>query len=104
MEDIKQSVFKTTHKDCGTLKQGQNIDFRFDKVDDNIEIANIVPSCGCFNPVYNKEMKSILVSYKVKNIPEHLKSQGYFIDSKQITVTLDNGDKEVLTFSIKVIK
>lgn len=97
-------TFDISHKDLGTSKAGAMFDFQFLKIDKSREIVSLTPSCGCFNPVYTKDTDTIHVSYKAKGIPEHLKSQGYFYDTKKITVQFNTGPSEVLSFSVKVVK
>lgn len=97
-------TFDNSHKDLGTFKEGQTIDFRFTKIDKTREIVSLTPSCGCFNPIYIKNDDTINVSYKTKGIPEHLKKQGYFFDTKKITVNFNTGLSEILSFSVKVVK
>lgn len=97
-------TFDISHKDLGVSKEGAIFEFKFLKIDKSREVISIIPSCGCFNPIYVKDTETINVSYRVKGIPEHLKSQGYFFDTKKITVQFNTGPSEVLSFSVKVVK
>lgn len=87
----------------GTIKSGvkQTINFYSNE---ELDIVNIVASCGCTTPKYIKEEKRLEVIYNPGSIPMHLRHTGTFSTTKTITVSYIDGTKDVLTFSAIIVK
>lgn len=72
-----------------------------------IQIANtgITTSCGCSQARWNSTTNTITVSFKPGPIPNHLRTQGWYITAKTITIyaTVNGQSKKFeLSFSAKI--
>ena len=87
----------------GTIKSGvkQTINFYSNE---ELDIVNIVASCGCTTPKYIKEKKRLEVIYNPGSIPIHLRTTGRFTTTKTITVHYIDGTKDVLSFTAIITK
>lgn len=96
--------WKNNHLILGEIKVGQKSIIIFQALQELPPIKNIAVSCGCTKPDYNKKTKEMVVSFKPKPIPHHLKEQGFYATTKTIIVTYNNGEEETLKFTAKIIQ
>lgn len=67
-----------------------------------LDIDNISTSCGCSKANYDKNTRKLTVTFNPGSIPYHLKSQGYYVTTKKITVYYKDRSMETLSFKAKV--
>ncbi len=91
--------FTLVSKDLGYIKVARKQQLKFPYKDINIDRIEV--SCDCTGARDDKENHRVIVEYTPKPIPEHLKTQGYYITQKTITVHSDKG-VFILTFNAKV--
>ena len=69
---------------------------------EGFDVTKLTTSCGCSSAEYDKETGDIEVDYVPKEVPKHLKHQGYYKTSKRVTIHDNTGDVTTLEFSAKV--
>ena len=67
----------------------------------------VIKSCSCVN--YQIDNKNLLftIIYKPKNIPKHLKGQGYYFSNKSVTIYREKEGRQIedkFRFTAKIIK
>lgn len=86
-------MFKSTHKDIGKVKVGSTntIYFEYDQIGKIIELRS---PCDCSHPGNEPENNRIVVIYKARAVPEHLKKMGktQYAIRKEIKVRSLNTD------------
>lgn len=90
--------WKNKHINLGVVRTNNKVTINFYSQEE-LDIVNMTPSCGCTKPKYIKEEKRLEVIYNPGSIPMHLRHNGSFSPTKTITVWYANGDKDVLTFT-----
>lgn len=93
------SNFVNKSIDLGEIPEKVRHKIIFESKYDLNDIRRLVPSCGCIKT--SIEGKKIITIFKPGFIPKHLKVQ---ITRKTIVVYYNNGQKEVLSFTAKIIK
>lgn len=103
-------MFNPTEIELGTQRIGKEVEFHF-KYDEEVElITQITSPCGCTRVTNDIPNKEIVVNYKPKDIPIHLKQQGqYWYDSVYvINVNYTNTSGASLTqnliFTAKIVR
>lgn len=88
-------------KDLGDIQVGEEIEIIF-----NIEreegYISVTSSCGCAEPRYGDDRKSIIIDYIPKKVPMHLKERGYYFDEKTVTAITKDRDIDKYIFKAKV--
>lgn len=85
------NIWKKTSKSLGIVKAKKTITISFEtnNLPDNFKILEIKTSCTCTNARWDENKKSILIDYKPKVTPEHIKSafnRNEYTDTKNTTV------------------
>lgn len=94
-----RSLFKEPFIDKGEITVGDKIEVVFEGKAPLPEELKLQSSCGCSKPHFDKDNNRIVVVYKAKSIPIHLKDKGYYTSMKSISVVdRESNHKEVLTF------
>jgi len=89
--------------DAGTVKEGTVKDVTFYATNSIPKITHLQSSCGCTTPVYSESTKTLQVQYKAATVSKHLRqTTKKMIVSQSITVTYENGEKDILSFNITV--
>lgn len=88
----------------GKVRVGVRQKIIFQKLAKEPVIVDLKASCGCSKPNYVKSKNQVIVLYKPQEIPIHLKVQGTYSTTKTVTVTYEDGSKEVLTFKGTIIQ
>ncbi len=88
----------------GAIKSGsKNIIHFVHEGDIDIEVGTITSPCSCTEVVWDKNTKTMTITYVPKDIPEHIKNmnRNNYNDVKQIQFKYINGDtKELETLTI----
>lgn len=88
----------------GEVKERETVEVKFIATRE-LKIKEVVASCGCSTPKYDKKAaKEIVVAFKTGDIPHHLKSVGSYTTTKSLSVYYEDGGKDVLRFRAKVVK
>lgn len=102
-------MFKQHTIDLGFVKSGRNYDVKF-PYENIVNFEKIEMSCDCMTYLIEKKNSRLVVTYKPKKVPPHLKeiNQTYYDTQKTITVfytTKESATHQVaiLTFNAKVI-
>ena len=87
--------------DIGVTKEKSKKEIEFTYNGELPKIKEIYSSCGCSSPklIGNK----IVVTYSSGTIPVHL-LEDFYHTTKTVTVYYQDGTKEFLSFSTKVVK
>ena len=99
-----KSNWKEISKDLGIGNVGDTLEAQFEKLSESPRIKYVNPSCSCVSINFDKVKNILYCSLVLKNIPYHLKSQGFYINRKSINIIYEDNSNEELSFSIKVIK
>lgn len=90
----------------GEVIEGDSVKVRF-VATRKLKIDEVLTSCGCSTPKYDKKMaEDLVVVFKADSIPRHLESLGYYTTTKNITVFYRDKDmgEDHLKFKAKIIK
>lgn len=100
---MENSLFTETLKELGDSKVGEKLDIIFEGKEQLPDYLMLQSSCGCSKPHLDKQNNRVVVIYKPKPVPVHLKAQGYYESTKHIII-LDPATehKEVLSFKTRV--
>lgn len=71
-------MFNPTEIELGTLKIGKEEEFHFKYDNEVILVTRITSPCGCTRVTNDIPNKEIVVNYKPKDIPIHLKQIGQY--------------------------
>ncbi len=99
-------MFKKKLIDLGTVKVGQLqiVEFEYDNID---LITKTEVPCGCTELNIDSKNKMIKLKYIPSSIPNHLKTQGYYLPLKNVVIhhkQWDGDDTSTkLEFTAKVI-
>ncbi len=98
-------MFLETHKDIGAVRVGTPITVKF-KYSKLGAIVDVQTSCDCTSITRMDAENALILTFKAKAIPPHLKQQGKtrYKVSKSVTLKIDNPDTHtqdtvVLTFN-----
>lgn len=99
------SNWTQTKIDLGTLRVNQVTEVIFNYIGTK-EITQVQATCGCSKPIYNPEVKQLVVKYTPNPIPPHILFQNKhsYHSDKYILVTYQDGTIEKLTFTATIIK
>lgn len=90
--------------DLGKVKPHKKYKAIFESVKE-LDIVTITTSCGCTtNKPYNKNTKTLEVTFKPDNVPVHLKHLKEQEVSKRVRVYYKDGGSEVLNIIARVQK
>ena len=90
--------------DLGKVKPHQKYKAIFESVKE-LDIVTVTTSCGCTtNKPYNKNTKTLEVTFKPQNIPVHLRYLEEHKVSKRIRIYYKDGGSEVLNITARVQK
>lgn len=103
-------MFQENKKDLGTIKVGSHNEIIFPYTSDMI-VTRMESPCDC-STIYNNQVnKNILILYKPKEVPQHLKSVGRYLTEKVFTISFTlNSEPEkpecqtVISFIAEVIE
>lgn len=70
------------------------------KLLEKLEIVEMLATCGCTKPVFNKKTNTVEVTFKAGRVPKHLRYKGSFVVKKEIKVFTPQGRH---TLEIKAI-
>lgn len=101
------SYWKEQVVDLGTVQAGFKYSLQFQAEDNIPEIVDVVASCGCTKPKYDKATKILSVTFKPKPLSMELQQQGktFYMSNKTIRVYYANNTvTEMLSIKAKVIK
>lgn len=92
-------MFKETHKDLGTLQQGNKTKVSF-SYEGDLYVKNIHTTCGCTEAHWDEENKTIEAMYNPQSVPQHfiMQRRTSYTANKNIIVELENSSV-TLTFT-----
>jgi len=97
--------WERTHIDLGAIKEKSSVNIDYNYIGSKV-ITEIIPSCpGCTIASYNSKTKQIEAAYNPGKLPRHLAGTFYHVTiQKTILVKYEDGTKDILSFSGKIIK
>ena len=95
--------WKQYNIDLGTVKQGTKHIMEF--VSNSTLVVNkFSPGCSHCTSIKGYENNILKVGYNAEYLPVHLKKQGFQNIRKVITVVYEDGSKEILSFTAKIVE
>lgn len=95
--------WEQTSINAGVVSKGEKVTIKY-KSTRSLNILKITPGCAQCTTIKGYENGVLTAVYKGESIPIHLrKLQGHQTVRKVITVTYEDGSKEVLSFIVKII-
>ena len=96
--------WKQVHIDAGAVLERQKITILYESTIP-LDIKKISPGCAECTTIKGYANNILTVVYKAETIPVHLNNkQGYQSVRKVVIVTYEDGSKEVLSFTVKIMK
>ena len=90
--------------DLGTIKERSMNKFYFTSTKE-LKVKEAKPSCGTCTMVGTYDNNLLPINYRPNPVPKHLilKNQRFYVSKNFVTVTYEDGSKEILTFTAKVV-
>lgn len=96
--------WEQTSVDAGAVTEKEKLTVQF-KSTKPLDIVKIEPGCGACTIIKGYKDNVLTVIYKAESIPVHLKRlQSHQTLRKIVVITYKDGNKEVLSFIVKVMK
>ena len=87
--------------DLGNITTEKKQIITFQALED-IDVKEMISSCGCSKPVFIKSKNQIIVTYTPGKIPMHLRHVGFYISIKSVIVRYQDGTQDILKFKATI--
>lgn len=94
-------MWANTEKNLGKVLEDSYHLIEFNYIGD-LETSDIVVSCGCLKPSFNRETGVLQVGFKPGKVPKHLRYKGGFINNKTVNVYSKERGKDILRITATV--
>jgi hypothetical protein len=94
-------VWDKTEINIGNILEGSTPEVEF-RYKGDLAINDIVVSCGCLTPVFDKETGILKVKFKSGKVPVHLRYKGEMVVNKTVNIYGKKIPKTTLTISATV--
>ena len=92
------------HINIGALRVGVKKEVIFKTLKEDLKIDSMKSSCKCSKPKYDKEKKTLSVTFTPGTIPQHLMHKGAYTTKKSISIRYKNGSEDIISFKATVIR
>lgn len=94
--------WKTNFIDLGEVLENSKHKVEYNSLEE-LEVSSIVTGCGCSKAKYDKDEKTLTVTYRPGRVNNYLRKIGFAANSVNIKVKYKNGEIDTLRLVSKIV-